>query len=134
MAETVEFELVSPAKLLMSEAVEMVVVPGMDGDIGVLPGHSLLITTVRPGVIDVHEGGKVKESIFVEGGFCEVTPERCTVLAEEAVPVGKIDKGEADSRLAAAQDAVSSAGDDGKAEAEAELKVAEALVEAAKAA
>lgn len=133
MAETVEFELVSPAKLLMSEDVEMVVVPGMDGDIGVLPGHSLLITTVRPGVIDVHEGGKVKDSIFVGGGFCEVSPERCTVLAEEAMPVDSIDKGEADARLSAAQEALSSADDDGKEAAETELKLAEALVAAAKA-
>ncbi|MEQ8665269.1 MAG: ATP synthase F1 subunit epsilon [Rhodospirillales bacterium] len=133
MAETVEFELVSPAKLLMSEDVEMVVVPGMDGDIGVLPGHSLLITTVRPGVIDVHEGGKVKDSIFVGGGFCEVSPERCTVLAEEAMPVDSIDKGEADARLSAAQEALSSAGEDDKEAAETELKLAEALVAAAKA-
>ena len=56
MADTTEFELVSPARLLKSEQVEMVVVPGGDGDIGVLPGHSLLISTVRPGVIDIHEG------------------------------------------------------------------------------
>ena len=134
MAETVEFELVSPARLLMSEAVEMVVVPGMDGDIGVLPGHSLLITTVRPGVIDVHEGGKVKESIFVGGGFCEVSPERCTVLAEEAMPVDSIDKSEADARLHAAQEALSAADDEDKEAAETELKLAEALVAAAKAA
>ncbi len=131
MAETVEFELVSPARLLMSEDVEMVVVPGMDGDIGVLPGHSLLITTVRPGVIDVHEGGKVKDSIFVAGGFCEVSPERCTVLAEEAMPLDKIDKSDADKRLSEAQETLSSADDDDKEEAETEVKVAEAMVAAA---
>ena len=115
----------------MSEDVEMVVVPGMDGDIGVLPGHSLLITTVRPGVIDVHEGGKVKDSIFVAGGFCEVSPERCTVLAEEAMPLDKIDKSDADKRLSEAQETLSSADDDDKEEAETEVKVAEAMVAAA---
>lgn len=131
MAETVEFELVSPAKLLMSEAVEMVEVPGGDGDIGVLPGHSLLISTIRPGVIKVHEGGKVRDSIFVEGGFCEVSPERCTVLAEEATMVGDLDKTAADERLSKAREAL--AGAENKDAAEAEVKIAEAMVEAAKA-
>ncbi len=98
MADTLEFELVSPERLLMSEPVEMVVVPGGDGDIGVLPGHSLLIGTVRPGVIDIHEGGKVKEKIFVAGGFAEVTPERCTVLAEEAMPLSELTVELADAR------------------------------------
>ncbi|MEQ8709059.1 MAG: ATP synthase F1 subunit epsilon [Rhodospirillales bacterium] len=98
MADTLEFELVSPESLLLSEAVEMVVVPGGDGDIGVLPGHSLLIGTVRPGVIDIHEGGKVKEQIFVAGGFAEVTPERCTVLAEEAMPLSELTVELADAR------------------------------------
>ena len=63
-AATVEFELVSPAKLLVSEPVEMAVVPGAEGDIGVLPGHSPLIATVRPGIIDNHVGGKVRNRIF----------------------------------------------------------------------
>ena len=99
MADTVEFELVSPQRLLKSEPVEMVVVPGAEGDFGVLPGHSLLIATVRPGVIDIHRDGAVAEKIFVAGGFAEVSPERCTVLAEEAVPVGDIDRAEAKKRL-----------------------------------
>ena len=130
MAETVEFELVSPAKLLMSEAVEMVEVPGGDGDLGVLPGHSLLISTIRPGVIKVHEGGKVRDSIFVEGGFCEVSPERCTVLSEHATMVADLDKASADDRLSKAREALSSA--ENKDAAEAEVKSAEAMVEAAK--
>ncbi len=131
MAETVEFELVSPQKLLKSEAVEMVVVPGGDGDIGVLPGHSLLISTLRPGVIDIHEGGKVRESIFVGGGFLEISPERCTVLTEESTPVGDIDKAAADARLSAANDALASADDATRVAAEASVKVAEAMVAAA---
>ncbi len=130
MAEMVEFELVSPERLLKSEAVEMVVVPGGDGDIGVLPGHSQLITTVRPGVINIHVDGKVSESIFVGGGFCEVSPERCTVLAEEAIHVGDIDASKANSRLSAANEALASASDDTKAAAELEVKCAEAYVAA----
>ena len=121
MADTVEFELVSPQRLVKSQPVEMVVVPGAEGDLGVLPGHSPLIAEVRPGVIDIHEGGKVGEQIFVAGGFCEVSPERCTVLAEEATPVAELDKAAAEARLQAASE-----GED-----EDERRIAEAMVAAA---
>ncbi len=133
---TVEFELVSPERLLKSEPVEMVVVPGTEGDFGVLPGHSLLIAQVRPGVIDIHEGGEVKESIFVAGGFAEVSPERCTVLAEEAVPTADIDKDAAEKRLEDAKQALAEAreaedgGDGDLAAAEKEIRVAEAMLAA----
>ena len=133
-SNTIEFELVSPERLLKSEPVEMVVVPGAEGDFGVLPGHSLLIAAVRPGVIDIHEGGQVKESIFVTGGFAEVSPERCTVLAEEAVPVADIDKDEAEKRLEDAKAALAEAGseeDGATAAAEKKLKAAEAMLAAA---
>ena len=131
MTDTVEFELVSPAKLLKSEPVEMVVVPGAEGDLGVLPGHSALIATVRPGVIDIHEGGSVKERIFVAGGFCEISPKRCTVLAEEAIEVSAIDKIAAQKRLEDATLAWKNADDANKAKAEAERRIAEAMVAAA---
>jgi F-type H+-transporting ATPase subunit epsilon len=111
MADTLQFELVSPERLLRSEPVEMVVVPGSEGNFGVLPGHALLISTVRPGLIEIYEGGHVKDRIFVAGGFAEVTPERCTVLADEAVPLPDLNRavleGEArelEARLSAAQD------------------------------
>ena len=132
-SNTIEFELVSPERLLKSEPVEMVVVPGTEGDIGVLPGQSLLIAAVRPGVIDIHEGGSVKESIFVAGGFAEVSPERCTVLAEEAVPVADIDRAQAEKRLEDAKQALTKAGeaeDGDTAAAEKELKTAEAMLAA----
>src|SRR5690348_3061457 len=99
MADKVQFELVSPEKLLLSEAVDMVVVPGTEGNFGVLPGHSLLISAVRPGVIDVYEGTTVSERIFVSGGFAEVTPERCTVLADEAMPLSSLDAAAIEGRL-----------------------------------
>jgi len=100
MAEKLQFELVSPEKLLLSEAVAMVVVPGGEGNFGVLPGHSLLISTVRPGVIDVYadEQTQVSERIFVSGGFAEVTGERCTVLADEALPLSSLDRTELDQQ------------------------------------
>jgi F-type H+-transporting ATPase subunit epsilon len=92
MADKLQFELVSPEKLLLSEPVGMVVVPGAEGNFGVLPGHALFISTVRPGVIDVYEDNTVSERIFVSGGFAEVTPERCTVLADEALPISSLDR------------------------------------------
>jgi F-type H+-transporting ATPase subunit epsilon len=97
----VQFELVSPEKLLLSEAVDMVVVPGTEGNFGVLAGHSLLISTVRPGVIDVYEGNQISERIFVSGGFAEVTAERCTVLADEAVPLSALDAATIEANLRA---------------------------------
>ena len=98
-ADKVQFELVSPEKLLLSEPVDMVVVPGGEGNFGVLIGHAPLISTVRPGVIDVYEGTKITERIFVAGGFAEVTPERCTVLADEAMPLSDLDKASIDGEL-----------------------------------
>ena len=99
MAEPFQFELVSPERLLVSEPVDMVVVPGAEGDFGVLPRHAPLISTLRPGVIRIFEGRTVKNRIFVAGGFAEVTAERCTVLAEEALPVGDIDTAKVDQEL-----------------------------------
>ncbi len=128
----IEFELVSPAKLLASEPVDMVVVPGVEGDIGVLPGHSPLIATVRPGVIDIHEAGQIKDRIFVGGGFAEVSPERCTVLAEEAVALAEIDSSEADVRLAKARENAATSDETTSPELMREVAIAEGLVAAAK--
>jgi F-type H+-transporting ATPase subunit epsilon len=108
MAGRIGFELVSPEKLLLSEDVEMVVVPGGEGNFGVLPGHALFISTVRPGVIDVYEGNRISERIFVSGGFAEVTPERCTVLADEAVPLSSLDRGQIDESLKTADAEIAS--------------------------
>ena len=131
-AGTVEFELVSPAKLLVSEPVEMVVIPGAEGDIGVLPGHSPLIATVRPGIIDIHEGGKVRDRIFVGGGFAEVSPNRCTVLAEEATPIDEINLATAEARLTEARERADVADNVGAAEAARQVAIAEELVAVAK--
>jgi len=109
MAEKIQFELVSPAKLLLSDAVEMVVVPGADGDFGALPRHSPLISTVRPGTIEVYNGGKVTNRVFVAGGFAEVTGERVTVLAEEAIPVADLTREVAQARRAQAEQALNEA-------------------------
>ena len=103
-AGKVDFELVSPERLLVSRPVDMVVVPGGEGDFGVLPGHAPLISTVRPGVIEIFEGSVVSDRIFVAGGFAEVTGERCTVLAEEAVRIADMDVNAVEQQLRNAQD------------------------------
>jgi len=92
MVERLQLELVTPEHLLLSEPVEMVVVPGTEGNFGVLPGHALLISTIRPGTIQIYEGQRVTRRIFIAGGFAEVTPERCTVLADAALPVEALDR------------------------------------------
>ncbi len=131
MADLIQFELVSPEKLLVSRAVEMVVVPGSEGDFGALPGHAPLISEIRPGIIAVFEGGQVQERIFVAGGFAEVTNERCTVLAEQAMPLADIDRAAADSELKNARDDLSDAKTDmERAIAEREIAVAEAKLAA----
>jgi F-type H+-transporting ATPase subunit epsilon len=99
MPERVQFELVTPERLLLSEMVEMVVVPGTEGNFGVLPGHAPLISSIRPGTIDVYEGQTITRRIFVVSGIAEVTPERCTVLADEALPPGELDRGTIEAEL-----------------------------------
>jgi F-type H+-transporting ATPase subunit epsilon len=90
MAGTFHFELVSPERVLMSEQVEQVVVPGADGDLAVLPGHAPLISTLRPGVLDFTVGGATRK-VFVKAGFAEVDPDRLTILAERASAVEDLD-------------------------------------------
>jgi F-type H+-transporting ATPase subunit epsilon len=101
MAERVQFELVTPERLLLSEMVEMVVVPGTEGNFGVLPGHAPLISTIRPGMIEIYEGQTITRQMFIVSGIAEVTPERCTVLADAAVTPDTLDRGaiEADLRI-----------------------------------
>ena len=99
MADRVQFELVTPERLLLSEMVEMVVVPGTEGNFGVLPGHAPLISSIRPGMIDVYEGQTITRRIFVVSGIAEVTPERCTVLADEALPPEELDRAGIETEL-----------------------------------
>ena len=127
MADQVQFELVSPERLLLSEPVDMVVVPGSEGDFGVLAGHAPLISTVRPGVIETYAGKTVKDRIFVAGGFAEVTRERCTVLAEEALPVTELDRAAIGAEARTAREDIGLAKDAAqRAAAERALAIAEA--------
>jgi F-type H+-transporting ATPase subunit epsilon len=99
MPGRLEFELVTPERLLLSETVEMVVVPGTEGNFGVLPGHAPLISTIRPGMIEIYQDQAVTRRIFIVSGIAEVTPERCTVLADEAVSPDTLDRGSIEADL-----------------------------------
>ena len=91
MAEKFLFEIVTPARMMRSEEVDLVVIPGGGGNFGVLAGHAPMLSTLRPGTIEILDKNlKVLDQIFVEQGFAEVTPEGCTVLAEEAMRVDEI--------------------------------------------
>jgi F-type H+-transporting ATPase subunit epsilon len=107
MADLLHFELVSPERLLSSGKVAMVVVPGAEGDFGVLPGHAPVMSTIRPGAIAIYEADSntLTRRIFVDGGFAEVTPEGLTILAESATPVSDIDPAKVATELAAARTA-----------------------------
>src|SRR4029077_10850475 len=88
---TFHFDLVSPEKLLFSGEVNQVDMPGTEGDLGVLAGHAPLVTTLRPGILVIYEGGGALR-VVVNGGFAEVGPAGLTVLADMAVPVEEFDR------------------------------------------
>ncbi len=91
MADKLHFNLVSPEKELISEDVDMVEAPGVEGIFGVLPNHAPFMTVLAPGVVKVRRGGDERR-IFVRGGFAEVTPLGLTILAEEAIPVAELSR------------------------------------------
>jgi F-type H+-transporting ATPase subunit epsilon len=100
MADKIHFDLVSPERLLLSEPVDMVTLPGSEGYFGVLAGHAPVLSTLRPGVIEVKGGEDGDMRIFVRGGFAEVNPTKVVVLAEEAMPLSELDAGALDKRIA----------------------------------
>ena len=99
MSDRVQFELATPERLLLSEMVEMVVIPGTEGNFGVLPGHAPLISSIRPGTIDIYAGQAITRRIFVVSGIAEVAPELCTVLADEAMAPDELDRGAIEAEL-----------------------------------
>ena len=99
----VDLEIVSPEKLLLSRPVDMVVIPAAEGELGVLPNHAPMIVLLRGGTIRIYAGQQVTDQLYVSGGFAEITPERVTVLADEATPVAELSRAEGERRLAAAQ-------------------------------
>ena len=99
MAETTLFELVSPERLIMSKDVTMVVVPGSEGLFGVLPRHTSMLSALAPGVVDIYEQEVITERLFVVNGFAEVTADRCTVLAEDVIPIEDLNPDELEEKI-----------------------------------
>ena len=90
---TISFDLVSPENLIFNDEVGMIIVPGKDGDFGVLPGHSKVMSSLRPGRVMVYgEDKNLLKAFFVSGGFAEVNPEKCIVLAESVDEINTIEK------------------------------------------
>ena len=90
---TISFDLVSPENLIFNDEVGMIIVPGKDGDFGVLPGHSKVMSSLRPGRIMVYgEDKNLLKAFFVSGGFAEVNPGKCIVLAESVNEINELEK------------------------------------------
>jgi len=111
MADKLHFELVSPARLLKSADVDMVVVPGTEGDFGVFPLHAPVVSTLNTGIVEVHDGGDI-EKLLVVGGFAEVNAEGLTILAEFAKPLVEVDKAAYEAELKDLHEDVQDAKDD----------------------
>jgi F-type H+-transporting ATPase subunit epsilon len=104
MTDKIHFDLVSPERMLLSEDVDMVTLPGAEGYFGVLAGHAPVISSLRPGVIEVAGGSTPNLRLFVRGGFAEVDAKKVIVLAEEAIPMADFDVAALDRRLADAEE------------------------------
>jgi len=111
--DSFQFELVSPEKLLISEEVSHVVVPGVEGEFGVLAHHAPLLSVLRPGVVQVFKTeGAEPERLFVRGGFADVNPKGLTILADEAMPMAEFDLAKLDKAIKDAEEDVADAESD----------------------
>jgi F-type H+-transporting ATPase subunit epsilon len=109
MAEGTKLEIVSPERLVISDTVRSVVVPGTEGYFTVLGEHAPLMTTLRPGFITVEDNAGVSHVYYVSGGFADVSPEGLTILAEEARPIAEFRRDEIEALIATGMTAVQAA-------------------------
>jgi F-type H+-transporting ATPase subunit epsilon len=112
MADSFKFELVSPERLLVSREVRSVVVPGTEGEMTVMAHHAPVMTTLRAGVVVVTPTEGAEERYVVFGGFADIQPESCTLLAESAVSAAELDRGDLERRIQAAREQVEAADSD----------------------
>jgi F-type H+-transporting ATPase subunit epsilon len=112
MAESYKFELVSPERLLISEEVEAVVIPGTEGEMTVMANHAPVMSTIQPGVVTVKPVSGAEQRYVVFGGFADILPQTCTLLAESAVAVADIDRDDLTRRIQNAREDVADAKDD----------------------
>lgn len=112
MAEAYKFELVSPERLLVSESVESVIIPGAEGEMTVMARHAPVMTTIKPGVVTVRSAAGATDRYVVFGGFADILPDVCTLLAESATRVADIDRADLARRIQDAREDVADAKDD----------------------
>ena len=105
MAETTQFELVTPARVMVSQEVEMVTAPGSEGQFGVLARHAPVIANLQMGRVDVYENGQITSSYMIDGGLADVTGEKVVILAQRAEDLGKVSVSELQERAKQASDA-----------------------------
>ena len=98
---SIKVKIVSPEKVLFAHDADMVVMPGAEGDIAAMPEHAPLMLTLRGGVVDVYEDGAVTHRFFVAGGFADIAPTHCTILADRATGLAELSVDDAEARLAA---------------------------------
>ena len=126
MADTMQFDLVSPERSLASLQAASVQIPGADGDMTAMPDHAPTITTLRPGILTVN-GPDGESSYAVTGGFAEISAEGTSVLAEKAIPTADVSAADMDALVATASDAVANASAEDKDAADKALADMEAL-------
>ena len=103
MSETTNLEVVTPSAIIVSDPVEMVVVPGLDGQIGALPRHSKVISTLDRGLVDIFYDNKISSQIMIDGGIAEINETKVTILAERAEKIDKANKQVLEEKLLAFQ-------------------------------
>jgi F-type H+-transporting ATPase subunit epsilon len=119
MANAFTFELVSPERLLVSTEATAVVLPGSEGDMTVMAMHAPTMTSIRPGIVEVTDTAGKVDRYVVFGGFADILPDSCTILAEAAVAANAVTSADVQARIAAARKALDEAqGDDGKQKAQ----------------
>ena len=104
MAETTQLELVTPSRIMAQQAVEMVVVPGVEGLFGVLPRHAPLLADLTQGVVELHQNGKVTDRYMIDGGLADVSGESVIILAERAIHLASVDVAQLKAQAADAND------------------------------
>ena len=112
MADAFKFDLVSPERLLLSEMVESVIIPGTEGEMTVMAHHAPVMSTIKPGVVTVKPASGAEQRFVVFGGFADILPDGCTLLAESAVAVTDIDRADLERRIRNAVEDAADARDD----------------------
>lgn len=121
MADAYKFELVSPERLLVSEEVEWVVVPGTEGEMTVMAQHAPVMTVLKPGIVKVRFTSGNEDRYIVFGGFADILPDTCTLLAESAVRADDLDREDLTRRIEETRKEAEGAEEEGQRSAAAEI-------------